>query len=81
VIFPKTPIIIATNLNTTENSRTSLGNSMEGPKGIVVFAELFTIVIPYVNVMTRMLSRLKFFKYSVHGISVASGRENNQNYY
>jgi hypothetical protein len=42
VIFPKTPIIIAVNLNTTANNKTSLGTV---EKGIVVVVELFAIVL------------------------------------
>jgi hypothetical protein len=35
--------------------------NQERPDGTVVFVELFTIGIPYVNIMTRMLLSLKFF--------------------
>jgi hypothetical protein len=42
VIFPKIPTIIAMNLNTTENNKTSLGTV---EKGIVVLVKLFAIVL------------------------------------
>jgi hypothetical protein len=51
VIFPKTPIIIAMNLNTMENSRTFLGTVETS-----IVESVFATVILDVKIRTRMLS-------------------------
>jgi hypothetical protein len=78
MIFPETPIIIAMNLNTTENSRTSLGTVK---KGTIVFVELY---LPYCSYPLCQYNDKNAFKFEIlslfRGISVASRRENYQNY-
>jgi hypothetical protein len=64
VIFPKIPTIIAMNLNTTEDNKTSLGNV---ESCIVVLVELFAIVILFLNLMTNMLSCFKVLQNNIPG--------------